>query len=96
MHQAPRCQPTDPRYHEAAQMTDSERLFDRMLIEDLAKNKPRLVVIDKIPGIPWCGGEEFDFLAYFLRQPAFAAEWKNYEYIAVYDRYNLYKRIPGR
>lgn len=90
------CKPSDPRYHDAAQTTETERLFDRMLIEDMVKNKPHLVVIDKIPGIPWCGGEEFDFLDYFLRLPAFAAEWKNYEYIALYDRYNLYKRIPGR
>ena len=90
------CKPSDARYHEAAQMTDSEKLFDRMLIEDMVKNKPRLVVIDKIPGIPWCGGEEFDFLAYFLRLPAFAEEWKNYDYVAIYDRYLLYKRKPGR
>lgn len=90
------CKPTDPRYHEAAKMTESERLYDRVLIEDMVKNKPRLVVIDKIPGIPWCGGEEFDFLDYFLRLPAFAAEWQNYEYIAVYDRYVLYKRKVGR
>jgi len=89
------CKPNEPRYHTSSQMTDSEKLFDRMLIEDLAKNKPRLVVIDKIPGIPWCGGEEFDFLEYFLRQPAFAAEWQNYEYVAVYDRYMLYKRKAG-
>lgn len=86
------CKPDEPRYHTAEQMTDAERLFNRMLIEDLVKNKPRLVVIDKIPGIPWCGGKEFDFLEYFLMQPDFAAEWQNYEYTAVYDRYLLYKR----
>lgn len=86
------CKPSDPRYYTAEQMTDSEKLFGRMTIEDLAKHKPRLVVIDRIPGIPWCGGKEFDFLEYFLMQPAFAAEWQNYEFAASYDRYQLYKR----
>lgn len=89
------CKADDPRYHAAEQMPEAERLYNRMLIEDLVKNKPRLVVIDKIPGIPWCGGEEFDFLEYFLMQPDFAAEWQNYEYTAVYDRYLLYTRKIG-
>jgi hypothetical protein len=75
-------------------MTDTERLYGRMLTEDLARNKPRLVVIDKIPGIPWCGGKEFDFVEYFMLQPAFAAEFANYQYIAVFDRYLLYLRKP--
>jgi hypothetical protein len=89
------CKADEPRYHTPAQMGYVERTYDKMLIEDLVKNKPRLVVIDKIPGIPWCGGEEFDFLEYFLKQPAFAAEWQNYEYVGAYDRYLLYKRTTG-
>lgn len=86
------CKADEPRYHAPEQMTDLERLYSRMLIEDLVRGKPKLVVIDKIPGIPWCGGEEFNFLDYFLLQPDFAKEWRNYEYIAIYDRYLLYKR----
>lgn len=86
------CKASEPRYHTAEQMTASEKLFGRMTTEDLVGHKPRLVVIDKIPGIPWCGGKEFDFLEYFLMQPAFAAEWRNYEFTATYDRYQLYKR----
>jgi hypothetical protein len=86
------CKASEPRYHTAEQMTASEKLFSRMTIEDLIRQKPRLVVIDEIPGIPWCGGKEFDFLEYFLMQPSFAAEWKNYEFTATYDRYQLYKR----
>jgi hypothetical protein len=89
------CKANEPRYHSPAKMTQSERLYDRMVTEDLVKNKPRLVVVDKVPGIPWCGGKEFDFLEYFLKQPAFAAEWQNYEYRAIYDRYLLYTRKPG-
>lgn len=89
------CKPEDPRYHTPEQMTPAERLYNRMLIEDFVKNKPQLVVIDRIPGIPWCGGREFSFLEYFLMQPDFATEWQNYEYTAVYDRYFLYKRKSG-
>jgi hypothetical protein len=88
------CKPLEPRYHSPDRMTETERLYNRMLIEDLAKNKPQLVVVDEIPGIPWCGGKEFDFVEYFLLQPAFAAEWRNYTYIASYDRYLLYLRQP--
>jgi hypothetical protein len=58
------------------------------------RKKPRLVVIDKIPGIPWCGGKEFDFVEYFLMNPAFAAEWQNYQYVALFDRYLLFLRKP--
>ena len=86
------CKPDEPRYHAAEEMTYLERLYSEMLIEDLVKHKPLLMVIDKIPGIPWCGGQEFNFLDFFLLQPAFAAEWQNYEYIAIYDRYQIYKR----
>ena len=86
------CKPDEPRYHSPEQMTYAERLYNRMLIEDFVKHKPQLVVIDRIPGIPWCGGREFNFLEYFLMLPEFATEWQNYEYIAMYDRYFLYKR----
>lgn len=89
------CKPDEPRYHTPEQMTDLEKLYSRMLIEDLVKGKPKLVVIDKIPGIPWCGGEEFNFLDFFLLQPDFAKEWQNYQYTAIYDRYLLYTRKPG-
>jgi hypothetical protein len=89
------CQAHEPRYHSADKMTDSERLYGRMLTEDLVKNKPQLVVVDKVPGIPWCGGKEFDFVEYFTQQPAFAKEWENYTYIASYDRYLLYLRNPA-
>lgn len=89
------CKPEDSRYHTPEQMTYAERLYNRMLIEDFVKHKPQLVVIDRIPGIPWCGGREFSFLEYFLMQPDFATEWRNYEYIAIYDRYFLYKRKPS-
>lgn len=88
------CKPNEPRYHSPDKMPESERVYDRMITEDLARNKPQLVVVDKIPGIPWCGGKEFDFVEYFLAQPAFAAEWQNYTYIASYDRYLLYLRQP--
>ena len=88
------CQPNDPRYHAPEDMTEIEKLFGRMLIEDLARHKPQMVVVDKIPGIPWCGGKEFDFVEYFTMQPAFAAEWRNYTFIASYDRYLLYLRRP--
>ena len=43
------------------------------------------------PGIPWCG-EEFDFIAYFSRNPLFAEVWSHYRLSAEWDRYQVYTR----
>lgn len=88
------CAITDPRYHDAEHVTLSERVFDQAMIEDFAKYRPPLVIIDKDPGIDWCGGKDFDLLEYFLKKPKFAAEMEHYELLQNYDRYLIYKRLP--
>jgi hypothetical protein len=88
------CAPSDPRYHAAKDITPSERAMDRAVIEDFAKYQPPLVIIDKVAGIDFCGGKDFDLLEYFLRQPGFAREMAHYDLLTQYDRYIIYKRRP--
>jgi len=88
------CAPDGPRYHSREDMPDSEKAIDRAVIEDFAKYKPPVVIIDKIPGIRFCGGKDFDLLEYYLRQPGFAQEMEHYDLLTQYDRYIIYKRRP--
>jgi len=89
------CAQTDPRYHPPQDVTLSERVMDQAVVEDFAKYKPPLVIIDKIAGINRCGGKDFDLLEYFLSQPQFAAEMAHYDFLMQYDRYLIYKRRPA-
>jgi predicted RNA-binding protein associated with RNAse of E/G family len=52
------------------------------------------VIIDKVAGIDYCGGKDFDLLEYFLRWPAFASEMEHYDLLKQYDRYIIFKRRP--
>jgi hypothetical protein len=85
------CLPDGKRYREPADMAPAEQLIFEAVAQDMARYRPRLVVVDRRPGIPWCGGE-FDFLTYFLRDPAFAAMWSEYHEIDSFDRYRIFTR----
>jgi hypothetical protein len=86
------CRPEEPRYHDPDKMPPMEQLLRRAVSEDFVKYHPALVIMDKNPGIRWCGGREFDLTEYFLGIPAFAEEWKNYDIVSQFDRYVLFKR----
>lgn len=88
------CTADGPRYHAPADMPEAEKAIDRAVIEDFAKYKPPVVIIDKIPGIRFCGGKDFDLLEYYLRQPDFAREMAHYDLLTQYDRYIIFKRRP--
>ncbi|MGE5537428.1 MAG: hypothetical protein ACM30I_02345 [Gemmatimonas sp.] len=88
------CGPDDPRYHSRRQMPEAERVFDQAVVEDLVKYKPPVVIIDKVPGIKYCGGRDFDLIEYFVRQPGFAEEFEKYDLLMQLDRYIIYKRRP--
>ena len=64
--------------------------------EDFAADPPEVVVIDRISGIPWWCGREFNILEYFKRQPLFANTWLRYEYFAATNRLDLYRRVGGQ
>ena len=89
------CRPEESRYHDPDKMPPMEQLLRRAVSEDFVKYHPTLVIMDKNPGIRWCGGREFDLTEYFLSIPAFAEEFKNYDILYQFDRYVLFKRKPA-
>lgn len=85
------CLPEGRRYREVWEMRRPEFFIYRTVAEDFARAPPAAVVVDRQPGIPWCGGE-FDFIAYFKRHPLFAEVWSHYQLSAEWDRYRVYTR----
>ena len=85
------CLPDGRRYREVWEMRRPEFFVFRTVAEDFARNPPAAVVVDKSPGIPWCGSE-FDFIAYFNRHPLFAEVWSHYQLSAERGRYRVYTR----
>jgi hypothetical protein len=85
------CLPNGHRYREVWEMGRAEFFVFRTVAEDFARAPPAAVVVDRSPGIPWCG-EEFDFINYFIRHPLFAEVWSHYQLTAEWDRYRVYTR----
>jgi len=85
------CPADGKRYREVGEMSPAEIFVFRTVAEDFTAARPEAVVIDKDPGIPWCG-EEFDFLAYFHRNPLFAGTWSHYQLAEEWKRYRFYIR----
>ena len=88
------CVGDGPRYHTREQMPDAEKILDDAVVADFAKYQPPLVIIDKVPGIKFCGGKDFDLIEYFSRQPGFVAEMAHYDLLTQFDRYTIFKRRP--
>lgn len=88
----PDCPEGAPRYRESWEMSRAEFLVYRTVAEDFARAPPAGVLVAKNPGIPRCGAEEFDPLAYFARHPAFEETWRRYTRIVHMDTYLLYLR----
>ncbi len=88
----PDCPEDAPRYRETWEMSRPEFLVYRTVAEDFARAPPAGVLVAKNPGIQRCGAEEFDFIEYFSRHPAFAETWRRYTRIVHMDTYLLYLR----
>jgi hypothetical protein len=73
-------------------MSSAERHVFETVADGLVRNKPSLVVVDRIPGMPTCDGQIFDYLAYFMQNSRFAAEFMNYDLYKAFDRYLVYRR----
>jgi hypothetical protein len=86
-----KCLPDGRRYREVWEMGRPEFFVYRTVAEDFARAPPAVVVVDKQPGIPWCG-EEFDFITYFSRHQLFAEVWSHYQKTAQWGRYMIYTR----
>jgi hypothetical protein len=88
----PDCPEGAPRYRETWEMSRPEFLVYRTVAEDFARAPPAGVLVAKNPGIPRCGAEEFNPIAYFARHPAFEETWRMYTRVVHMDTYLLYLR----
>jgi hypothetical protein len=86
------CPEGAPRYRETWEMSRPEFLVYRTVAEDFARAPPAGVLVGKNSGIPRCGAEDFDPIAYFSRHPAFAETWRRYTRVVHMDTYLLYLR----
>lgn len=87
------CLPTGRRYRDVRDMEWVERLMFDSVAEDFAANPPKVVVVDQLPGIPWCGSA-FDFLEYFGRHPLFARTFTEYQFFGETSCLSVYVRSP--
>jgi hypothetical protein len=86
------CLPDGRQYRDIAEMSSAERTMFENVAEDFAANPPKVVVIDQLPGIPWCG-KQFNLLEYFMHHPRFAGTWSRYAFFAESIELNLYRRV---
>ncbi len=86
------CLPDGRMFRAPAEMSRGEAFAYDAIAEDFNRYRPRLVIVDKEPGIPMCAGKDFDYLAYFRRNPLFEANWHNYRLLSEFDRYWVYVR----
>ena len=65
--------------------------------EDLNDWKPSIILVQQCPPWPYCQAiknRNFNMLAWFLQDPAFAAEWSHYRQLPGIRSFNVYKRVP--
>jgi hypothetical protein len=79
------------RYRDPGEMDWAERFIFQTISQDFAADPPEVVVIDQTSGIKRCD-EDFQFLEYFLRDPAFAKTWSRYRRIGDEDAFDFYVR----
>jgi hypothetical protein len=85
--------PTDgARFRAPAQMGPAERYLFEGVAQDFVQNRPVAVLVARDALIPWCAGQAFDMIAYFIRHPRFAAEWRHYRQTGEIDGFMLFER----
>ena len=87
-----KCLPGGRMFRAPFEMSPEESFAYNAIAEDFNRYQPKLVIVDKEPGILMCAGKDFDLLAYFRRNPLFEANWHRYRLLAEYDRYWIYVR----
>ena len=79
------CVPGAPRYRAPGDMGSAEAYVYEAIAEDMYRFRPKLLVVDRYPGIPVCEGRDFNFLDFFRQHPLFEANWERYLYIGNLD-----------
>lgn len=66
------------------------------VIQDLEAHPPELVLVDTRAEKSYFGDVDFDYIAYFSRDPRFAAIWQDYRQIDTIGAFQLYRRTGRR
>ena len=83
------------RYRERSAMGALERYVNDAVVEDFAQGRPGLLlVLRPAPDRRRWGLRRLDFLAYFGRDPRFAALFARYRYSGTIGEYWLFERLP--
>lgn len=85
------CPPGPAPYRPAAAMDRAEAFVFQAFAEDLALRMPDVVLVSRHTNVRGCGGR-FDLLAYFTRNPVFAAQWARYRLAGEHAGYRLFLR----
>jgi hypothetical protein len=83
-------------YRPRAEMSDTEKLAVEWMVEDFARHRPDVVVVDAKPKKPFFGQTSFDYLAYYRRDPRFERLWQAYSPRGSIGVYQVYLRRPER
>jgi hypothetical protein len=86
------CEDFPALYNAPDTMADTEKFVFDSVSEDFARNRPDLLIVDAVPGMPRCQGKVFDYLEYFQQNHIFAEALKGYEHLMDFDRYRIFKR----
>ncbi|QQS14075.1 MAG: hypothetical protein IPK81_07800 [Rhodospirillales bacterium] len=86
------CEEFPTLYTAPEDMSDVERFVFDSVSEDFERQRPDLVIVDRIAGVPRCQGRVFDYLEYFQRNARFAKAFERYVRFMEVDRYTIYKR----
>jgi len=86
------CEDFPALYNAPDTMADSEKFVFDAVSADFARERPDLLIVDDVPGMPRCQGKVFDYLEYFEQNRTFAATFENYDHLVDFDRYRIYRR----
>ncbi len=90
-----RCLTTGKLYRDPSEMSALERRVEDEIVRDFVAARPDIIFVDHIPGIPQCGPDVFDYIAYFSGDPRFVAALAAYEPAYDFDRYTIWRRKKG-
>ncbi len=85
------CPPGPAPYTAPEAMDPAETFVFAAYAEDLARHMPDAVLVSRHTNVRACGGR-FDLLAYFTRNPVFAASWSQYRLVGENGGYRLFLR----
>jgi hypothetical protein len=87
------CPRSGARYRDIARMGAVEQRVFEGVVEDFLRQRPAVVLVDRFADTVPCAGQEFDFLAYFQRDPRFAEAFTDYRKVAEIDRFSIFTRV---